>query len=245
MDQNCKSCNEIVTGNFCINCGQPAHLHKIDKYFISHEISHALHFEKGFMFSAKELLVRPATSIKEFIYLNRNKHMKPAGFLLLSSLIFTVIANVLHADEVYNQLVPKSNGKGSVDAIMGWVYSHWGYTNLFIGFFIALCLKSFFKKYEYNFFEILIMLCFILGEGMLVLTFVTLFISFMSNYTYILISSLFSYGYTIWAIGQFFDKTKITSYIKAFFAYFFGTFLFFIVIFPVGIIADLVIKIFH
>jgi len=48
MEENCKNCNEIITGNFCVDCGQPVKLHKIDQHFISHEISHALHFEKVF-----------------------------------------------------------------------------------------------------------------------------------------------------------------------------------------------------
>jgi len=245
MELNCTNCHKSIAGNFCVNCGQPIKLHKIDQHFISHEISHALHFEKGFFYTAKELLIRPGESVKEFIYHNRNKHMKPAGFLLLTSLIFTFIAYIFHADELLNQMTNASANKGSVAAIMGWVNSHWGYSNLFVGVFTAWCLKLFFRKYGFNFFEILIMLCFIFGEGMLILSFVTLFFPLMSNSAYMVISSIFSYLYIIWAIGKFFDGTKFYNYIKAFFAYCMGFILFYVAIIPVGLIADLIIKIFH
>ena len=97
---------------------------------------------------------------------------------------------------------------------MGWTSSHWGYTNLFIGVFINLCLKLFFRKYGFNFFETIIMLCFILGEGMLILSFTTLFFPLMSGKAFMIISSIFSYGYTIWSIGQFFDGTKSITTLK-------------------------------
>ncbi|OAQ39117.1 hypothetical protein A5893_10630 [Pedobacter psychrophilus] len=245
MEKNCTNCNEVITGNFCVDCGYPVKLHKIDKHYIAHEISHALHFEKGFFYSAKELLIRPGESIKEFIYQNRNKHMKPAGFLLLSSLFYTLIAHVFHVDEIYNQMIKVSAKTGSINAIMSWVYSHWGYTNLFVGVFTALCLKLLFRKYDYNFFELVIMLCFIMGEGMLLIAAITLFFPLLGTSAYLIISSIISYGYIIWAIPQFYDGSKILNYIKAFFAYFFGLILFFMAIIPIGLIADLFIKIFN
>lgn len=245
MEQNCKNCNVIITGNFCVDCGQPVKLHKIDKHYIAHEISHALHFEKGFFYTAKDLLIRPSASIKDFIYQNRNKHMKPAGFLLLTSLLFTLIAHVFHADLLFNQKEQLSVGDGGVADIMGWVNTHLGYTNLFIGVFVAFCLNFFFRKYGYNFFEIVIMLCFILGEGMLILSLTTLFFPLMSAKAFMIISSILSYGYSIWAIGKFFDGTKVFSYVKAFFAYFLGYLLFLLAIIPIGLFTDLIIKVFH
>lgn len=128
---------------------------------------------------------------------------------------------------------------------MIWVKSHWGYANILMGIFIALCLKLFFKKYKYNLFETIVLLCFVMGQAMLLLTLATLFVGIISPLSYIIISSVISYGYTILAIGQFYDGTKVMSYVKSFFAYFFGYVLFYIAIIPVGLIADVIIQLFQ
>jgi hypothetical protein len=91
---DCKSCGNILNEKYCPNCGQPAKLKRIDKHYISHELLHLLHFEKGFFYTIRELMTRPGDSIKEFIVEHRNKHMKPVGFLILTSLPTGVFGNV-------------------------------------------------------------------------------------------------------------------------------------------------------
>lgn len=241
---NCGICNNVIIGNYCSTCGQPLKLKRIDKHYISHEVFHLLHFEKGFFFTVKELFIKPGNSIRVFIEENRSKHMKPVGFLILTSLLFTLISHLFHADDLLNQKENLSFGKSSINDIMNWVKTHWGYVNILFGIFIALCLKLFFGKYKYNFFELIILMCFVMGQAMLLLTIVTMLVGVLGKQGYIIISSVISYGYSIWAIAQFFDGTKVFNYVKAFFGYFLGYILFYVAIVPVGLIADLIIKIF-
>ena len=62
-----KNCTSEVTQNFCPNCGQASQLQKIDRKYILNEIQQLFNFEKGFFYTAKELLIRPGTSVKEYI----------------------------------------------------------------------------------------------------------------------------------------------------------------------------------
>ncbi|MEO6550432.1 MAG: DUF3667 domain-containing protein [Ferruginibacter sp.] len=241
---NCRICKYPITESFCPNCGNPAKLKRIDKHYISHEVFHLLHFEKGFFYTVRELFTRPGNSIREFIEENRNRHMKPVAFLILASLLFTLISHLFHADEIYNQKDKLSFGKSSINDIMHWVQTHWGYANLLMGIFIALCLKLFFKKYKYNLFEITILLCFVMGQAMLILTIATFFVGILKSQIFIIISSVIGFVYVTWAIGQFFGGTKVANYVKAFLAYLLGYLLFYIAIIPVGLAADLIIKIF-
>jgi hypothetical protein len=48
--------------------------------------------------------------------------------------------------------------------------------------------------------------------------------------------------YTTWAVGQFYDKRKVSSYFKAFFAYIFGMLTFALAVIIVGTLTDLIIK---
>ena len=239
---NCKNCNTEILEKFCSNCGQSATLKRIDKHYISHEIQHLLHFEKGVFYTAKELLTRPGNSIRDFINENRSKHMKPVAFLILTSLVYTLIAHLFHADKIYNEKEKLLFGKSSIGDIHHWVQTHYGYANIIMGFFIALCVKLFFRKYKYNLFEITILLCFVMGQAMLLITVEAFFVGLLSKQVFIGILTVVTLVYPTWAIGQFFDKTKMPSYIKAFFAYISGYLLFYVAIIIVGLTADLIIK---
>jgi hypothetical protein len=239
---HCKNCNNPINENFCANCGQAAVLKRIDKHYISHEILHLLHFEKGFFYTAKELSTRPGHSIREFINDNRHKHMKPVVFLIVTSLVYTLIAHFFHADTINNSKEKLEFGQSSVNAIQHWVQAHLGYSNIMMGVFIAMGVQLLFRKYKYNFFEIMVLLCFVMGQGMLLLAFLAPFVGILGTQTYMAIVSLIGLVYPAWAIGQFFDATKIGSYIKAFFAYFLGYVLFYIAIVIVGLTTDLIMK---
>lgn len=99
----CSNCNQAILENYCASCGQPAKLKRIDKHYISHEVFHLLHFEKGFFYTVRELIVSPGKSVLNFINQDRSKHMKPIPFLILTSLFFTLIEHLFHADKIFNQ----------------------------------------------------------------------------------------------------------------------------------------------
>ena len=79
---------------------------------------------------------------------------------------------------------------------------------------------------------------------MLLLTLETFFFKLMNGQVYKVILIIISIAYPTWAIGQFFGKGKVTSYLKAFIAYIAGYILFYIGIAIVGIITDIVVKTF-
>lgn len=239
---NCSNCNNPVNEKFCSNCGQPATLKRINGHYITHEISHLLHFEKGFFYNIKELTLRPGDSIRSFIADNRSKHMKPVGFLILTSLLFTLVSHLLKADEIYNDKELLKFGKSSIVTLMQWVQTHYGYANIIMGVFISLCVSLFFLKYKFNFFEITVLLCFVMGQAMFFLTVETLFIKVLNEQLYKNILMLISIGYPAWAIGQFFDKQKIWSYIKAFLAYMLGYVTFYLALVIIGLLTDAILK---
>lgn len=239
---NCKNCNNQITEKYCANCGQAATIKRIDKHYISHEIQHLLHFEKGIFYTVKELLLRPGISIREYIDEDRNKHMKPIPFLIFTSVVYTVIAHFFHADVFYNESRKLFFEDSSINDINHWVQTHYGYSNILMGLFLAIAVKLLFRKYKYNLFEIMILLCFIMGQGMLLLTLEAFFAGIINGYAFASILGLISFAYPTWVIAQFFDKSKISSYFKAFFAYILGYILFYVAIIIVGLTADLFIK---
>jgi hypothetical protein len=236
---NCRNCSHTVNGNFCGHCGQPVNIKRVDSHYILHEIQHVLHFEKGILYTIKELLIRPGQNIKEFIGDNRSRLVKPILFIIITSLIYTIINHFFHIEQGY--IVYTGTKKSAVGSIVDWVQNHYGYGNIMMGIFISFWLKLFFKKYNYNFFEILILLCFVMGVGMLIFSFFA-FIEGLTKYSLMKVSGPMGVAYCTWAIAQFFNKKKVSSYLKAFIAYSLGMLTFSISIGGLGILIDILMK---
>jgi hypothetical protein len=216
---NCKNCTSKIYANYCAHCGNAAKLKRIDGHFILHEIEHVLHFEKGLFFTIKELLLRPGKCVKEYISENRSRLVKPIIFIIVTSLIYTLVEHFFNIEKGYFKI---SDDKAlTVDAISKWVHTHYGYANIIMGFFIACWLKIFFRKHDVNFFEISILLSFVMGIGMLFFA-VAAFLSGITGVNLMPVFSFISLVYLSWAIGQFFDPKKPTNFIKAGAAYLLG-----------------------
>ena len=236
---NCKNCNNEVHLNYCSNCEQPVKLKRINAYYILHEIEHILHFERGILYTIKELTLNPGKSIKTYITENRSKLVKPIIFIIVTSLIYTFCNHYFHFEDGYiNYHDEKSS---AIKDIFKWIQSHYGYANIIIGVFISFWAKLFFRKYEFNFFEILILLCFVTGISMLIYS-VFGILQYFTHYNLMQVSSVVGLLYIVWAMGQFFDKRKLINYLKAFFSYVLGILTFSITLILIGVLVDSILK---
>ncbi|SFH23353.1 DUF3667 domain-containing protein [Pedobacter insulae] len=231
----CSSCKNTVNGNFCSSCGQPTQLKRIDQHYVLHEIQHILHFEKGIPYTIKELLIAPGKNVKEFLKENRSRLVKPILFLVLSSLMYTIINNVFHIEQGYVDF--KEEKHTALGSIFSWIQNHYGYANILMGVFISAWIKVFYKKYDYNFFEVLILQCFILGISMLVISLFAL-LEGLLQVNLMQISGIFSVAYCIWGTGQFFDKSSVASYLKALICYLLGMITFLTLAIMLGLFID-------
>jgi len=236
---SCKNCNIEIIQNYCSNCGQPAKLKRIDAHYIVHEIEHVLHFDKGILFTIRELLIRPGQNIREFISDNRNRLVKPIIFIVVTSLIYTLINQFFHIEDGYVKF--EEAKKTSLTLIFEWIQNHYGYANIIMSLFIAFWLRLFFRKKGYNFFEISILLCFVMGIGMLIIS-VFAIAEGLTKVSLMQISGVLIFIYCCWAIGQFFDGNKFSSYIKAMAAYLLGMFTFLIWAIFLGFLLETIIK---
>jgi hypothetical protein len=220
---NCKNCTNKIQGNYCAHCGHAGKLTRIDGQFILHEIEHVLHFEKGLLFTIKELMVRPGKSVREYISGDRSRLVKPIIFIIVTSLMYTLMAHLFQIEK--NSFTISEDKALTSNAIADWIRNHYGYANIIMGFFIACWLKIFFRKHDVNFFEISMLLAYVMGIGMLFLAAVVV----LNGIAGFNLGSAFIYVvfvYVSWAIGQFFDQKKPTSFIKAGAAYALGFFTF-------------------
>ena len=84
-DNNCLNCGHPVSGNYCGHCGQKASTHRFTlKHVFTHDLIHgALHLDKGFPYTAMQLIKRPGYAVREYIEGKRANYFNAITFLLL------------------------------------------------------------------------------------------------------------------------------------------------------------------
>jgi len=235
----CKKCKSVLQGEFCSQCGNPRKLDRIDGKYILQEIGRVLNFDKGILYTIKELLLRPGISVKKFILEDRNRLVKPIIFIIVCSLIYTIAQKILHFEDGYINAGGFENPTTS--AIFEWIQKNYGYANILMSIFIAFWIKVLFRKYDYNFFEVLVLLFFIIGIGMLIYTLFGI-IESTTKWRVLHIGGMIGFVYASWAIGQFFDQSKKLNYLKGVISYFLGFISFFFLAITLGNLIDLIIK---
>ena len=237
---HCKKCKTVVNQNYCPNCGAPVTLHRINGRYLFKEITSVLYFDKGILFTIKELLIRPGHNVRSFIQDDRNRLVKPILFLIICSIFYSIAQQIFHFENNYS-----SNGEleasSTVISITEWMQNNYGFTNILMAIFHAMWVKLLFRKYSYNFFEIIILLSFLMGIGMLIYMLFGILESTI-NIRGIYLGGLIGFAYVSWAIGQFFDKNKKSSYLKGFLSYLLGMITFIIAASFLGIFIDLIQK---
>lgn len=212
MKAICKNCKDGVTENYCSKCGRPKKLEKINGSYIWKQLSEVILLEKGLFYTTKELAIRPGSALNEFLTTDRNRLVKPVVFIFLTVLISVLVANALHI-EIGNSIY--ENGKKDwTNIIFNWLAHHRSYGSILNGILVAMWAKLFFKNYNYNFWEIVIAMCFIIGMTVLISVGFDL-LDWLTTINLDLAANSIQILYISWALGQFFGK-KIINYFKAF-----------------------------
>jgi len=125
---------------------------------------------------------------------------------------------------------------------LSWIPEHYNISNLIEIIFISLTMTWFFKKHEFNYFENFVLLSYLTGFGMLFGSVSTIIAYLVKNEIINNIFPLMALIYTVWGIGQFYHELKWRAYLKAFFAYLLGIFLFIFSFILVGELLNVLLK---
>lgn len=234
----CKNCKNKVSDNFCSNCGQPLKLSKINGEYVLFEIGSMFNFQKGMLFTVKELLIRPGKIINNYIDNDRSRLVKPIIFLLIWSLFYTLASRYFHFQDGY------INFHGEADSIktqiFNWIQNNYGYANILISLCIAIWVKLLFFKHHKNIFEIFVLLCYVTGFVMLLYGINGIVVA-VSNLSALSYSAFLGMAYYSYAVGQFFNKAKFINYLLAIVSYILGLITFVGLVLGLGVIADWVV----
>lgn len=163
--ENCKNCNEIITGNFCISCGQKK-FKRIDKNYVLDELQYTfLHANKGLIYSVKNIIKNPGKTAKEFIDGNRVNHYKPILLAFVLSGIATFLSyKIIKMKEILDVYFSQKHINSNFMAdMMSFISSYNSIIMLLMVPFFAITTKIAFRKWGHNYFEHIVMNAYILS----------------------------------------------------------------------------------
>lgn len=157
----CKNCSNQFEGNYCNHCGQPASTHRLNFHFLWHDLQHGLfHFDKGVLYSLKELCIHPGRTIKEYLDGKRVGHFKPFSLLVILATVYGILKHYLltkaefaASNIVINDITIKSL---DIQTMNEWVGNHQSVVALIVIPFYALSSFVAYRKQGLNFVEHLV-----------------------------------------------------------------------------------------
>lgn len=203
---------------------EKSNLKRIDHRYISHEVEHLLHLDKGIFYTIKELFLRPGVTVRRFLFTDRKDLVKPILFLIITSVFFTIVNNFMHVTvDLFNidKITPLQNLIRSKE-IGIWITKNLGYSQLLMGLFVTIWIRVFFRKYQYNIYELLVLLSYVFGEALLILLSTIILAELSDSSIPVGVGLVIYFTYKIWAIGQFFGEKRFVNYIKSALSYFLG-----------------------
>jgi len=217
----CKNCHHTFEGNFCNQCGQSAHTHEIDFHSIVHEIQHSLfHVDKGILFTTYCLLKQPGKTIRDYLAGKRVQHFKPLAYLFILSTLYAVLTKISNKSTFLTSFLEgfyngsndeeSRNSLGFLGDALVWMSSHYAYTTLLLLPIFSLASYWCFKRSGYNYFQHLILNCYVSGFRtaiLLVLLPLTSFIQDKQINEFIDIAKIYAgLALTFWMYFSFFQS---------------------------------------
>jgi hypothetical protein len=170
--ENCPNCGSHIHKEqlYCSQCGQAAHLHRINAGYLLHEAIHYFtHADKGIFFLLKSLTLSPGEAARQYMRGQRRKYFAPLTFFLLAAavMVFGVKMSTGNVDAIIASLQAKISAADAAEKRMlgfqlrGMIVRRFTsqYSNLvsmlatpLLVFFMWLC----YKKQSYNYMEHLV-----------------------------------------------------------------------------------------
>lgn len=215
----CKNCSRHFKGKFCNNCGQAAETHAMNFHYLWHDIQHGLfHFDKGIIFTTKELFTRPGHTIREYLEGRRVSHFKPISMVLVLSGVYALLYHIFHIEMLKGAVKVSGSGQefinlnNIVENLILWMGEHYEVIALAQLPFAALGTYLAFRKWRYNYVEHFILNAFITSQNLIVHIVLFPFVYTLNGRPALRdfsnLENLIGIGLLVWVLMQFFNTHK-------------------------------------
>jgi hypothetical protein len=231
----CKNCGADLVQTYCPACGQPKTdgerltFRKVWQDFLQTQLG----AERGYLFTAYQLVRQPGATIRMYIAGRRKPYTKPFQFYAIALTLLLLLSALMGVDPMQsgrtmnNEMglneFKNEQTRASVEKLYALLGSNVKIIYTLCIPLMALAFRLVYRKSGYNFTEFLIFSLYVYGLSILIMLPGPLLYSFDSSgrlyayYSYFTI--LASTLYLIWVTYRFFDKRGILGVVRATWAY--------------------------
>jgi len=95
----CQNCGSEGDQKYCPGCGQALLAERISMHYLLHEVAHTFwHFEKGFLYTLKELAINPGTTQRKYLSGIRLRYQKPFSLFAISATLGALVLFLVYHD---------------------------------------------------------------------------------------------------------------------------------------------------
>ena len=91
----CTDCGAEVSGRFCSNCGQPAHVHRTLLHLGEELLHGVMHFDSRTWRTLPLLVFRPGTLTHEWVHGKRTRYVSPLAMFLFTVFVMFLALSYL------------------------------------------------------------------------------------------------------------------------------------------------------
>lgn len=246
IENTCKNCSQGISDNFCSSCGQKKYK-RIDKNYIYDELQYTVfHWNKGLLYSIKNLIKNPGKTARTFVEGSRVNHYKPISLVfVLSGLSGFLSFKILGLGNIMKEQL--ATNKSMSESFLNSYISFWTNYSSFIMLafipIIALFTKLAFRKWGHNYYEHIVMNAYGLSCYSVLSMLVTYPIMYLSKNNIQVFSLVMNISMPlilvmmVWFFKGFYPEKKLTTIILKVLAMFILPLLcLFVLAFIVGII---------
>lgn len=96
----CLNCGATVTGAYCSNCGQKAHLHRSVLHAVEEFLHGITHFDSKLWATLPLLFFRPGKLTREYVHGKRARYVAPVALFLLTVFSMFLLFGFLHLPDL-------------------------------------------------------------------------------------------------------------------------------------------------
>jgi len=211
----CLNCETGFEGNHCPNCGQKAHVARLNAKALLDEIVHFFtHIEETFFTTSLHFIIKPGITSLNYIEGKRKRYQKPISYFLIWAGLYIVLHNFILRQlhyELILQPVVQSKLQSEANILLR---KHFTFFMLPILFFSAAIIWLVLARSRFYFIEIFTIVLYGCGTyfTLLIINDIILGVLFRVNINHYYVfywQTIISFLYNIWFTADFFRRTKI------------------------------------
>jgi hypothetical protein len=174
----CKNCDQKVEHKYCAFCGQKTSVQPLSTSRIIKEISdNIFQINHGLFFSIKELTLRPAQSIENYLNGRRKQYFQPIAYAFTLATLFFILTKLVEQstfiDDLFEGFTLSAEDRMSAvsDAntrVIAWLSNNYAYTTMLVAPIYALASFIAFSNNKRNYLEHLVVNLYVTGHQSLI-----------------------------------------------------------------------------